>query len=345
MKPSLLVLAALAAASGAASAQTAPAPSSSVTLFGTIDVGLARVTGSTLSRTGLSTSGANISRMGFRGTEDLGGGLAAGFWLEAGLDVNTGAGKSSGAFSFNRRATASLLGSFGEVRIGRDDSATFLNTLIFDPFLTNGVGGTGTFVMNGAPIQISNAVSYFLPPDLGGFYGQAQVAFGGQASNSTTPNLGDYRGLRGGYRQGALHVAAATGKLKGATSNADVTANNLAASYDFGVIKPSLIWASEKTAVSKVTAFQIGANAPIGASELRASIGRYDTSGSNADWTKVSLGYGYNLSKRTLIYTSYGHINNKAGAQRAINIQGLGAAGTALGNSSSGYEIGLRHFF
>ena len=88
----LIVLAALAAA-GSASAQTAP--SSSVTLFGTIDVGLARVSGDTLSRTGLSTSGANISRIGFRGTEDLGGGLAAGFWLEGGLDVNTGAGKSS----------------------------------------------------------------------------------------------------------------------------------------------------------------------------------------------------------------------------------------------------------
>ncbi|MBV5293880.1 MAG: porin [Curvibacter lanceolatus] len=342
MKKSLIVLAALAAATGA-SAQTAP--SSSVTLFGTIDVGLARVTGDTLSRTGLSTSGANISRIGFRGTEDLGGGLAAGFWLEGGLDVNTGAGKTSGAFSFNRRATVSLLGSFGEVRVGRDDSATFLNTLIFDPFLTNGVGGTGTFVMNGAPIQISNAVSYFLPANLGGFYGQAQVAFGGQASNSTTPNLGDYRGLRGGYRQGPVHVALATGKLKGASAAADVTANNIAGWYDFGVVKPSFIWASEKTATAKITAFQLGASAPIGASELRASVGRYDTSGNNADWTKVSLGYGYNLSKRTQLYTSYGHISNKAGAQRAINIQGLGAAGTTLGGTSSGYEVGMRHFF
>jgi hypothetical protein len=87
--------------------------------------------------------------------------------------MDSGAGKATGGgLSFNRRSTVSLMGNWGEVRLGRDDSATFLNTLIFDPFLTNGVGGTGAFTMlgipgipltGGAPIQISNAVSYFCP--------------------------------------------------------------------------------------------------------------------------------------------------------------------------------------
>src|SRR5437867_13122615 len=120
MKKSLIAIAAVAAA-GCASAQ------SSVTVFGVVDVGVAHLSGDGVSKTGVSTGGANISRWGFRGTEDLGGGLAASFWLEAGLDVDTGSGKGAGGgLSFNRRSTVSLSGSIGEVRLGRDDAATFL---------------------------------------------------------------------------------------------------------------------------------------------------------------------------------------------------------------------------
>ena len=153
MKKSLTALAVLAFV-GTAAAQ------SSVTLFGVADVGVAHLSGSTLSKTGVSTGGANISRWGFRGTEDLGGGLKAGFWLEAGMNMDDGTGKGTGGgMAFNRRATVSLMGDWGELRVGRDDTPTFLSTLIFDPFLTNGVGGTMGFVMLGAPIQISNSVA------------------------------------------------------------------------------------------------------------------------------------------------------------------------------------------
>jgi predicted porin len=353
MKKSLLLRSlcalSLTAVAGSALAQ------SSVTTFGTVDAGLARLSGSGVSKTGLSTGGANISRIGFRGTEDLGGGLQAGFWLEAGLDVDAGAGKTSGALSFNRRSTVSLLGNFGEVRLGRDDSATFLNTLIFDPFLTNGVGGTMGFTMlgipaaataaGGAPIQLSNSISYFLPQNLGGFYGQAQLSLGEQASNAANKNQGDYTGLRAGYRQGPLHGSFATGKLKGDVSNNDLTANNFGLSYDLGVAKPSLLWATEKRGDLKVTALQFGVTVPLGSGEMRASYGRYDTANSNADWSKMSLGYGYNLSKRTQLYGTYARIGNKDGAQKSIGVQGLTATGTSLGGSSTGLEVGIRHFF
>lgn len=339
MKKQLITAAALAAC-GLAQAQ------SSVTLFGVVDVGVARVSSETASRTGLSTGGANISRLGFRGTEDLGGGLAASFWLEAGLDVDTGQGKPSGGLNFNRRSTVSLSGNaWGEFRLGRDDSATFLNTLIFDPFLTNGVGGTMSFVMLGAPIQISNAVSYFLPRELGGFYGQAQYAFGEQLSNAANKNEATYTGVRGGWRGGPVHVALASGKLKGATAATDVRAQNVGLSYDFGVVKPMLLWATEKNAATKITALQIGATAPLGAGELRTSFGRYDTANSNADWRKFAIGYGYNFSKRTQVYGTYARLSNKSGAARAIGVQGLAAAPNTLGGSSTGYEVGIRHNF
>lgn len=345
MKKSLIAMAVMVAA-GCASAQ------SSVTLFGVADVGLARVSGTGVSRTGVSTGGANISRLGFRGTEDLGGGLAASFWLEAGMDIDTGSGKAAGGgLAFNRRSTVSLSGPIGEVRLGRDDAATFLNTLIFDPFLTNGVGGNMAFTMlgvpgvTGAPIQISNAVSYFLPGNLGGFYGQVQYAFGEPPATAANSKQGNYVGTRLGYRSGPVHAALAIGKLKGATTAQDIRTHNVGASYDFGVIKPMLLWATEKTDITKVTAVELGLTAPIGAGELRAQASRYNTAASNADWSKYAIGYGFNLSKRTQVYGTYAHLSNKAGAQRSIGVQGLAATGTTLGGNSSGYEVGIRHNF
>jgi predicted porin len=349
MKKTLIAIAALAAA-GCASAQ------SSVTLFGVVDAGVAHLTGTGVSKTGLSTGGANISRLGFRGTEDLGAGLNASFWLEAGINVDTGASPTpAGGLSFNRRSTVSLSGSLGEVRLGRDDSATFLNTLIFDPFITNGVGGTMAFTMlgvpgtanatGGAPIQISNAVSYFLPGELGGFYGQVQYAFGEQVSTAPNHNQGNYLGGRFGYRSGPLNVALATGKLDGDVSANDLTASNVGLSYNFGVAQPMLLWATEKRGTLKVTATQLGVTVPVGVGLIRASYGHYATSGTDANWNKISVGYGYNLSKRTQIYGALAHLTNGAGAQKSIGVQGLTAPGTSLGGSSNGYEVGIRHFF
>lgn len=343
MNPSRTALAAAALLSitGAASAQSL----NSLTLFGVVDVGITRLSGNGTSKVGVSTGNANISRWGFRGSEDLGGGMAASFWLEAGLDPDTGTGKGvGGAMSFNRRATVSLSGNFGEVRLGRDDSATFLSTLIFDPFLTNGVGGNNAFLMQGAPIQINNAVSYFLPAQLGGFYGQLQYAFG-ELGNAANKNQGNYAGARFGYRAGPLNTAFATAKIQGLTDADDLKINNLGASYDFGVVKPMLLWATEKKGAVKITAIELGATAPIGQGEIRGQVSRYDTSNSNADWRKFAIGYGYNFSKRTQVYTTYAHVSNKDGAQKSIGVQGLTAPGTSLGGSSSGYEVGIRHNF
>ena len=125
MKKSLVALAALAVVS-AASAQ------SSVTLFGVVDAMVGSYkTDSIGTATKMNTSGLSSSRLGFRGVEDLGGGMSAGFWLEAGINPDSGIGQGSttnnqasttnnGGLVFNRRSTLSLMGGFGEVRLGRD---------------------------------------------------------------------------------------------------------------------------------------------------------------------------------------------------------------------------------
>src|SRR5687768_6298149 len=90
MKKSLIALAVMAAA-GAASAQ------SSVTLFGIVDATLAWGRGTVADRFQLTNSGYNSSRLGFRGTEDLGGGMSASFWLEAGVNNDNGTGAATNA--------------------------------------------------------------------------------------------------------------------------------------------------------------------------------------------------------------------------------------------------------
>src|SRR6218665_4047341 len=117
MKKSLMALAVL-AASGAAMAQ------SSVTLFGGLDAPYAYGSGSLSNKSQLTNSGLTSSRLGFRGTEDMGGRLCASFWLEAGVNNDDGTGATTdtnnqatssggGGLTFNRRSTVSLSGGVG----------------------------------------------------------------------------------------------------------------------------------------------------------------------------------------------------------------------------------------
>ena len=207
MKKSLVALAILAAA-GVASAQ------SSVTLFGVVDATVAHGSGSGIgssSKSQITNSGYNSSRIGFRGTEDLGGGMRAGFWVEGGMNNDEGTGLAAGGgMNWARRSTVSLLGGFGEVRLGRDYTPTFFNKTVFDPFGTNGLGselnvestlGSGATTL----VRASNMVSYFLPA-MGGIYGQVSVAAGENVPGNK------YLGGRIGYSGGPVNVAVAYGK-------------------------------------------------------------------------------------------------------------------------------------
>ncbi len=223
-----------------------------------------------VSRRELANSGYNSSRLGFRGTEDLGGGLAASFWLEAPIKNDDG---SEGVATFNRRSTVSLSGGFGEIRLGRDYSPTFWNNTVFDPFGTVGVGGNVIHTAASAfghATRNSNSIGYFLPPNLGGFYGQVQYGFHENTkydSGIYTPRAGTafvlnartgaiepvtveaaksragrYIGGRFGYANGPLDVALGLGSstvdddfFAGTTDKLSTV--NLGASYDFGPVK------------------------------------------------------------------------------------------------------------
>ena len=143
MKKSLLALAALTAFAGVASAQ------SSVTLFGLVDLNVRGVDNGIGTRSTLNQDGLGSSQIGFRGVEDLGGGLKAGFWIEGGMSPDTGGTGQN----WQRRSTVSLMGGFGEIRLGRDYTPTFWNHTVFDPFGTNGVGSQTNLMVQQNAVQ------------------------------------------------------------------------------------------------------------------------------------------------------------------------------------------------
>ena len=349
MKKSLIALAVL-AASGAAMAQ------SSVTLFGVVDATYQYGSGSVSNKSQLGNSGYNGSRLGFRGVEDLGGGMSASFWLEAGVNNDNGSGANTstnnqatgatggGGLTFNRRSTVSLNGGFGEVRLGRDYTPQFWNLTVFDPFGTNGVGTTQTQKSSlGGPttVRASNSVGYFLPGKIGGLYGQVQYYMGENLRNAANKNDGTGLSARVGFANGPINVALALAETKFIAGN--IKAINLGASYDLGMAKVMAHYNEDRiSGGADGKGFLIGGLVPMGAGEIRLAYSTYEIELPGADprSSKLALGYVHNLSKRTALYATYAHVNNKNGAAQSLN-----GSVTAAGKNSNGYDFGVKHSF
>jgi predicted porin len=358
MKKSVLALAVLGTFAGVASAQ------GSVTLFGVVDLNV-RYVNNDASMYQLAQDGMSSSRLGFRGVEDLGGGLKASFWLEGALGPDTGLGgssvgnssRSTNAYAFQRRSTLSLSNQWGELRLGRDYTSTFWNWTVFDPFGTNGVGaatnlGLGADIRNatsstnafGTLVRANNMVAYILPAgQFGpGLYGQVQVAAG------ENDILNKYFGGRIGYSAGPFNVAAAYGMTETGVNDIDMDNWNIGGSWDFKFLKLSAFYGeiSLDTAVKyKQENWYIGVSAPLGQANLKASYGAVNVSGPAAvngnDASQWAIGADYNLSKRTAFYVTLSGINN----DRLANYVVAPGAPLTGGNNSTGGEVGIRHTF
>jgi predicted porin len=346
MKKSLLALAALTAFTGVASAQ------SSVTLFGIVDVSLRNVKESSGSLKSLSTDGMGSSRLGFRGVEDIGGGLRASFWLEGSLAADTG---NAAGQNWQRRSTVSLTGGFGEIRLGRDYTPDFWNHTVFDPFGTNGVGSSvNVFDTSGSgattTVRANNSIGYFLPGGLGGVYGQVMLAAGEQVVGNK------HMGFRVGYAAGPLNVAFAYGKTSSQDGppSVDWTRFNVAGSYNLGFMTAMFQYISSETSGGAADGrglnnILLGANIKAGAGTVKVSYVKADGDGKTAtekarDATQLAFGYQHPLSKRTSLYGHYSRVSNKNGANFTASASGPAAA-HAFGKASTGYEFGINHSF
>ncbi len=344
MKKSLIALAVL-AASGAAMAQ------SSVTLFGIVDTAFGYVDNANAagdSVYGLSTSGNATSRLGFRGVEDLGGGLKAGFWLEGEIFGDDG-GNSKG-FNFQRRSTVSLAGGFGEVRLGRDLTPGYVKFISYDLFGQVGIGqfmgwsnwyGTSGDA-NG--IRSSNMISYYTP-NFSGFTAGLGYGFDEQTSGKAGRYVGGYVA----YENGPLGVAVSYDQ-RNLAAGGDRNALTVAGSYNLNVVKLNAIVQQTKDDVPsasdrKVNAYALGASAPVGAGEVKLQYALYDQKFIDSKAHQISLGYVHNLSKRTALYGTVAYLKNKDASNLALPTKGLKVEGPGAGENQTGVQLGIRHSF
>ena len=254
MKKTLIALAVLGAAAGVAHAQ------SNVTIYGVVDTGFIKKSGQDVEM------GENVNnRLGFRGVEDLGGGMKATFELERRFNLNDGTLKEDDK-DWDGAANVGLKGdSWGAVRLGRVNELTTETIRKFDPFYQYGVAGMIEGTQRSA--RIDNTIRYD-SPNWSGFHFGASYSLGGNTDkDSADPSIraeGDYMGdvdewtyeglktagadndgyaIMLGYDNGPLSLVGNWSRLADSRKS---SVWNLGAAYRFGDAKVELVYQQTK---------------------------------------------------------------------------------------------------
>jgi predicted porin len=329
---------------------------STVTVYGVVDAfveyGTAGTSAARTHVTRLQSGGANGSRLGFRGTEDLGGGLKAVFVLEHGMLVDSGSPASATNF-WNRQRYVGLSVGWGSLSAGRQYSPLLVHQDTFDTALsTTGYGSPYNSGVMRTVSRVNNSIVYS-SPNVSGFSAAAMLG------------LGEVAGARGNTQSASVKYAGGpfTAGLAYAHVNkvdatkVDKSIWNLAGSYKLGDLLVSAAVQQTRNDSQNVgvtddrrEAF-LGAVYAIGTGEIRAAYGQgkvVDVSNSTA--RHLSLGYLYNLSKRTALF---------AGVQAIRNPDNLAYRGTSgftfdaiegglpagAGVTARAFAVGARHRF
>ncbi|MES2024138.1 MAG: porin [Pseudomonadota bacterium] len=335
---------------------------SNVTVYGIVDTGVEYVNNANANKDGLArlSSGAmNTSRLGFRGTEDLGGGLKAVFQLESGFKVDTGAQDT--ADYFGRQANVGLEGSWGRIVAGRSFTTTYDFILPFDPmgysanysWITGGSATAsttgGTVRKDGMVTNLANMVKYlgkFGDFKVGATYSFGEVA--GSMSDNAKYDLG------AGYEKGPLRLAATVQRANGTTTGLGdrTTIMHLAGDYQItDALAVDLGYRNYK--------MTLASNAPDRRSDFYWAGVTYKTTpaltligllsyqdiknvaaNTDADPYMLSLRAKYALSKRTDLYLSGAYAKAKNGL-----LTGLSRDDAGFGNNQRGVTAGIQHRF
>jgi predicted porin len=355
---SVFLLAALAPGLALAQANAA----SNVTVYGRLDVAVDSTRFSATSR-GPSSSARYVSNdtsyWGIAGSEQLGGGAKAYFKLENGFSLDTGALGSTTSF-FNREAYVGLGNSMGSLQLGSQYAPAFWITAKVDPFQRSANAPIFTLMQqNGANKQRGyrlvqdNAIQYVSPQ----FNGVTVRAMYGLSERTVAPkDLGAFKSVGAEYGQGAFYAGVSYEDEKVATVPAGDAISKktytAGATYDFRVAKLHG-YALQNTLAGSPNArgYLAGLTFPLGRGTIRTSYSTrklVDTAGSKA--TVMGLGYTYDLSKRTILYTSYARVNNDSAANFGLwpSSKTYGPAPSSLpvaGQDINSVEVGIRHFF
>lgn len=350
MKKSLIAL----AVAGAVAAPAAFAATSNVDIYGIFGASVDIIDRDNASEDEFKVS-STASRIGFKGAEDLGGGLSAIWQAETGLEVESGGAFGSTGASGMRNTFVGLSSkSLGTVRLGRMDTAYKMSTGRLDVFADtladyNTIMGSVTAQNAGSfDVRETNSISYESPEMSGlklmGTYGQRNEA--GAANDS------DMWSLAGTYTNGPLFAALAYEVHNGVAANRDVDAIKLGVGYKFGNTTLGAAYEEIDDDLANSTfsrdAWYLSARHDMGNIALKGAYGNADDSdaaGSDgADFW--ALGVDYAMSKRTVVYALYTSLDNDSGADFTLGGNGTnGAQRSGAGTNPGGLSIGMKHSF
>jgi len=369
MKKSLLALAAMGAFAGAAQAQ------SSVTVSGLAEAGYT----SKSIRAINSPAGADVTQAAvtgghvatpvirFEGTEDLGGGLRAGFALREELNIGSGARSATTTGIFTESIISLSNNSFGTLSAGKMYHAT------------RDLGGVYRFMGDIGRISasVNSAVAantaQWVTPTFSGFSASVGYASTGKSPDATTGVDTDIVpvslfsiGLRGTIGKASLAASSETTTFVSTAGSSDQskhTINSVGGSYDFGVAKLGLAYFDQKHTLStgadggKRTAYTVNLAAPVTkVITVGASYANYEVTlaagGTKPKANIMTFGAQYALSKRTSIYGSYQLVtnsdaNNALSAATTAGINNSTTVGSSRGlgvqeiNGGTGRGFGL----
>ena len=317
------------------------------------------------------------SRLGFSGTEDLGGNLKALFVLEMGLDLDVGAMKfypdpssanvaapgGSASSGFNRRAHIGLSGDFGTVLLGRDYTPLFWTAATLDPMDMGMYGNLqAAGVLSGTGIErfgrASNSV-FYTTPTFSGFKGRFMYSTGSESNGApgqAPKDANDMVAIGGEYRAGPILVSAAHQQLKlpmvangaftGNGTRKDTIVGSRYTTNEFS-LSMGYLKIAQPVPNSDGRDIWLGASYTLGASKFYAMVQKLRQGSAKADrnGTSYGLGYKYTISKRTSLYTTIGYVKNKSNAAFALLASDPIVAPGALGASPRGLALGIVHFF
>lgn len=344
-----------------ASLVAAPAfAQSNVTIYGLVDVGYTwrgdNVDDNIGSMQAINSGQASGSRLGFKGTEDLGNGLKALFTIEAGFTADDGR-SAQGGRAWGRQTFAGLTGnSWGTVIFGRFNTPQYNLWINTDPFGTGMVGQSTNLYAQYDPVtgktnstfafRLDSTVAY-VTPTWAGF--NVTAAYSTNADgNETLGNDNDNYvwAISPVYNNGPLMVGVNYHEIKyKSLDNYKLKNWDVGATYDFKFLKLALGYNNQSDngdvdLIDRDT-WMIGVTVPIGKASILASYNDLDDgTDANQDAHQWAIGAVYPFSKRTDVYAAYADVSNKNG--------GMYSAGDA-GNDGRGYQqgaqIGIRHRF
>ena len=347
MKKSLIAL----AVAGAVAAPAAFAATSNVDIYGIFGASVDIIDRDNASEDEFKVS-STASRIGFKGAEDLGGGLSAIWQVETGLDID-GQGTSPNGWGTRNTFVGLSSKTLGTVRIGRYDTAYKMSTGRLDVFgdtladyntiMGSADGSNGAF-----DVRETNSISYESPEMSGlkfmGTYGQRNEA------GLNSPDA-DMWSLAGTYTNGPLFAALAYEVHKDVAANRDVDAVKLGVGYKFG--NTTLGAAYEEldddlaNSVLSRDAWYLSARHDMGNIALKGAYGNADDSDAGNDGADFwALGVDYAMSKRTVVYALYTSLDNESAANYTLGGNGTnGAQASGNGTNPGGLSIGMKHSF